>query len=130
MRQADVVVVGGSAAGIPAAVTARMHYPEKSILLIRKEKQVLIPCGIPYIFGTVRKPEKDSFMVSINHFIDPKMLDIRIYEPPGSRSRYDTISRMLKDRTDKLNEELVKSILSDHNGLICSHRDNIKLGTL
>ncbi len=59
MKQADVVVIGGSAAGIPAAVTARRHYPEKSILLIRKEKQVLIPCGIPYIFGTVGTPENN-----------------------------------------------------------------------
>ena len=59
MKQADVVVIGGSAAGIPAAVTARMHYPKKRILLIRKEKQVLIPCGIPYIFGTVGKPENN-----------------------------------------------------------------------
>jgi NADH oxidase (H2O2-forming) len=59
MKQADVVVIGGSAAGIPAAITARRHYPEKSILLIRKEKQVLIPCGIPYIFGTLGKPENN-----------------------------------------------------------------------
>jgi len=59
MKQADVVVIGGSAAGIPAAVTARRHYPEKSILLVRKEKQVLIPCGIPYIFGTVGTPENN-----------------------------------------------------------------------
>jgi len=59
LKQADVVVIGGSAAGIPAAITARRHYPGKSILLIRKEKQVLIPCGIPYIFGTVGAPEND-----------------------------------------------------------------------
>ncbi len=59
MKQVDIVVVGGSAAGLPAAITARRHYPEKSILLIRKEKQVLIPCGIPYIFGTVGSPERN-----------------------------------------------------------------------
>ncbi len=59
MKQADIVVIGGSAAGIPAAITARRHYPEKSIILIRKEKQVLIPCGIPYIFGTLGKPENN-----------------------------------------------------------------------
>ncbi len=59
MQRADVVVIGGSAAGIAAAVTCRRHYPGKSVLLIRKEKQVLVPCGIPYIFGTVGSPEKN-----------------------------------------------------------------------
>jgi NADH oxidase (H2O2-forming) len=59
MKQADIVVVGGSAAGLTAAITARRHYAEKSTLVVRKEKQVLIPCGIPYIFGTVGSPQKN-----------------------------------------------------------------------
>jgi len=59
MKEFDVVVVGGSAAGITAAITCHRHYPEKSVLLVRKEDQVLIPCGIPYIFGTVGGPEND-----------------------------------------------------------------------
>ncbi|MCK5595012.1 FAD-dependent oxidoreductase [bacterium] len=59
MKNYDVVVIGGSAAGIPAAITAKRHYPNKSVLLIRKERRVLIPCGIPYIFGTVGTPEKN-----------------------------------------------------------------------
>jgi NADH oxidase (H2O2-forming) len=59
MRKADVVIVGGSAAGITAGITARRHYPDKTILLVRKENQVSIPCGIPYIFGTVGSPEKN-----------------------------------------------------------------------
>lgn len=59
MKEADVVIIGGSAAGIPAGITARRHYPDKSIALIRKEEKVLIPCGIPYIFGTVEKPENN-----------------------------------------------------------------------
>ena len=59
MRQTDVVIIGGSAAGIPAALTCRRHYPEKKVMLIRKEKQVQIPCGIPYIYGTVNSPEKN-----------------------------------------------------------------------
>jgi NADH oxidase (H2O2-forming) len=65
MKQADVVVIGGSAAGITAAITARRHYPEKSIILIRKEEQVLIPCGIPYIFGTLGKPENNLISDSV-----------------------------------------------------------------
>jgi len=54
-----VVVVGGSAAGITAGITARRHYPEAEITIIRKEDKVLVPCGIPYIFGTVGTPEKN-----------------------------------------------------------------------
>ena len=59
MIKKDVIIIGGSAAGIPAAITCRRHYPEKSVLLLRKEKQVQIPCGIPYIFGTVNSPENN-----------------------------------------------------------------------
>jgi len=59
MEQADIVVIGGSAAGLTAAITARRHYLDKKILLVRQEKQVLIPCGIPYIFGTVESPQKN-----------------------------------------------------------------------
>jgi len=59
MKQVDIVIIGGSAAGIPAAITCRRHYPEKKVMLIRKEKQVQIPCGIPYIYGTVDSPENN-----------------------------------------------------------------------
>ena len=59
MKKADVIVIGGSAAGLTAAITSRRHYPEKSVLMIRKEKEVLIPCGIPYIFGTLGSYNKN-----------------------------------------------------------------------
>ena len=59
MKQTDILVIGGSAAGIISAITARRYYPQKNIVLVRKEKQVLIPCGIPYIFGTIGAPENN-----------------------------------------------------------------------
>lgn len=65
MTTADVVILGGSAAGITAAITARRHHPDKSVLLVRKEKQVLIPCGIPYIYGTLESPDKNLVPDSI-----------------------------------------------------------------
>jgi predicted choloylglycine hydrolase len=78
----------------------------------------------------VRTPEEEGFIISANHFVHPKMVDISIYEPPDSRIRYNTIVKKLKNRTGELSEELLKSILSDHTGLVCSHRKSIKLGTL
>jgi len=59
MENTDILIVGGSAAGITTAISARRYYRDAKIVLIRKEKQVLIPCGIPYIFGTVGSPDKN-----------------------------------------------------------------------
>ena len=59
MKQADVLVIGGSAAGPVAGISCRRQYGDKSIMLVRKEEQVLVPCGIPYIFGTVGSPTKN-----------------------------------------------------------------------
>jgi len=59
MKKADVVIIGGSVAGPTAGVSCRRRYPDKSVALIRMEEQVLVPCGIPYVFGTVGTPENN-----------------------------------------------------------------------
>ena len=53
MEKTDVLVIGGSAAGIVAAVTGKSNYPDKDFLVIRQEDQVVVPCAIPYIFGSL-----------------------------------------------------------------------------
>ena len=59
MKHVDVLVIGGSAAGIVAATTSRNFYPEKTVALVRKEEKILVPCGIPYMFGTLESSDKN-----------------------------------------------------------------------
>lgn len=59
MVKTDVLVIGGSAAGFVAATTAKSKNPEKIVTIIRKEEKVMIPCGIPYIYGTVGASDKN-----------------------------------------------------------------------
>jgi NADPH-dependent 2,4-dienoyl-CoA reductase/sulfur reductase-like enzyme len=77
MEQAHIVVVGGSAAGLTAAITARRHYPDRSILMVRKEEHVLIPCAIPYIFGTLGSPQENLIPDSV---LEKNKIDLRITE--------------------------------------------------
>ena len=55
----DVLIIGGSAAGLMAGITARKHYPDKKVTLVKKKEKVLIPCGIPYTLHTVDGPENN-----------------------------------------------------------------------
>jgi NADPH-dependent 2,4-dienoyl-CoA reductase/sulfur reductase-like enzyme len=55
----DVLVIGGSAAGLVAGTAAKYFHPDKSVMVVRKEEKVMIPCGIPYIYGTVGTSDKN-----------------------------------------------------------------------
>lgn len=59
MKQTDVLIIGGSAGGLLSAMTSRKVHPEKHVTLIRKTKTVMVPCGIPYIFGTLEDTAKN-----------------------------------------------------------------------
>jgi NADPH-dependent 2,4-dienoyl-CoA reductase/sulfur reductase-like enzyme len=85
MKFSHIIVIGGSAAGVTAAMTARKFYQDKSIIMIKNVVNVPIPCGIPYIFGTIDSVDKNALptnkMMTANHIdvlecevasIDPK----------------------------------------------------------
>jgi NADPH-dependent 2,4-dienoyl-CoA reductase/sulfur reductase-like enzyme len=59
MDNTDVLVIGGSAAGIVAATTGKSFHPNRDFMLIRKEMQAVVPCGIPYIFGSLESSDED-----------------------------------------------------------------------
>lgn len=73
----EIVIIGGSAAGVTAGITARKHYPDAKITVVRKEDKILVPCGIPYLFGTVDNPEKNLIPDAI---LDKNNIDLVIDE--------------------------------------------------
>jgi NADPH-dependent 2,4-dienoyl-CoA reductase/sulfur reductase-like enzyme len=80
MTTADIVVVGGSAAGVTAAITARRHYPDRKVLLVRREDPVSVPCGIPYVFGTLGTPDENLIPDSILDKHDIELLVTEVQE--------------------------------------------------
>jgi pyruvate/2-oxoglutarate dehydrogenase complex dihydrolipoamide dehydrogenase (E3) component len=81
MKKYDVIVIGGSAAGTTAALSAKRNYPSKSILLIRKEENVLIPCSIPYVIGTVKDPMKS--LIAVDKMMTTAKIDTLVAEVTG-----------------------------------------------
>ncbi|HEY50440.1 MAG TPA: FAD-dependent oxidoreductase [Dehalococcoidia bacterium] len=59
MEKHELVIIGGSAGGIQAAICAQKHHGLKDILVIRIEEKAMVPCGIPYIYGTLGSVEKN-----------------------------------------------------------------------
>lgn len=55
MKKYDIAIIGGGPAGVTCALSAKNIYPEKNIVLIRKEPKPMIPCGIPYVFHTLNE---------------------------------------------------------------------------
>jgi len=60
MEKQEILVIGAGPAGIVSAVTARKYYPDKKITIIKNVKNGCIPCGIPYMFSSLEKPEDNS----------------------------------------------------------------------
>lgn len=59
MEKINVLVIGGGASGLQAAISAKTNNPDKSVIVVRKEEKVLVPCGIPYIFGSLHSTDKN-----------------------------------------------------------------------
>jgi NADPH-dependent 2,4-dienoyl-CoA reductase/sulfur reductase-like enzyme len=53
MQKTDVLVIGGSAAGLVAAQVGRAKFADKDFLVVRDTQSALIPCAIPYVFGEI-----------------------------------------------------------------------------
>ena len=59
-KKVDVLVIGAGPAGIVSAVTTRRYYPEKKITVIKNVEKGVIPCGIPYMFASLKDPDENK----------------------------------------------------------------------
>ena len=59
MKTTDLLVIGGSAGGILCATMARKAYGDIDITVLRETETVMVPCGIPYIYGTLHSTKKN-----------------------------------------------------------------------
>ena len=59
-EKVDILVIGGGPAGIVSAVTARKYYPAKKISLMKDVAKGAIPCGIPYMFASLKNPDENK----------------------------------------------------------------------
>ena len=59
MKKTDVLVVGGGPAGSLAAMTGKASFPDKEFVIVNNESHSMVPCGIPYIFGTLNGVDKN-----------------------------------------------------------------------
>jgi len=78
MKSTDVLIIGSSAAGLVAAMTAKSINPEKHVTVVRREDQTLVPCGIPYVFGSVDSTDKN--VLPSNNMFDGAGIDLVIDE--------------------------------------------------
>jgi NADPH-dependent 2,4-dienoyl-CoA reductase/sulfur reductase-like enzyme len=85
MKTTDVLIIGGSAAGMVAALTGKNSYPKKEFILVKKQKEMMVPCGIPYIFGTLENSAQNIMPVDA------------MLEKAGIKSIVDTITAINKD---------------------------------
>jgi len=58
VTKADILIIGGGAAGMSAAMAAGSCQKDKRTVLVRATKQAIVPCAIPYIFASLEGPEE------------------------------------------------------------------------
>jgi NADH oxidase (H2O2-forming) len=59
-KSTDILIIGGGPAGVISATTARKYYSDKKITLLKNVENGVIPCGIPYMFATLKSPDENK----------------------------------------------------------------------
>ena len=93
MKKTDLLVIGGSAGGILSATMARKAYGDIDITVIRDTDAVMVPCGIPYIYGTLRCTSK-------NVIPDKMLLDAKVNLVVGAVVKIDKENKIVTTKNN------------------------------
>ena len=106
------------------------HVTANNYLLADKEGNVAVVEACAEKVRT-RRPE-DGFIICTNHFVHDEMFDMDDLKerPSDSVLRYKTIYETIEENVGRTDIKTAQRILSDHTGGVCSHKDDIQLGTL
>ncbi len=59
-KKTDILIIGGGPAGMVCAITAKKYYPSKNVLVMKDIENGVIPCGIPYMFASLKDPQDNA----------------------------------------------------------------------
>jgi predicted choloylglycine hydrolase len=113
-------------------LTSAGHLTANNYLVADRQGDIVVVEACPDRV-MVRHPEQENrFLVCTNHFIHNEMIGMedKKERPPDSTLRHSTISGRLSRFKNPVKARDAQRILSDHKGRVCSHVDEIKLGTL
>ncbi|MFA4992521.1 MAG: FAD-dependent oxidoreductase [Candidatus Omnitrophota bacterium] len=59
-KKTDILIIGAGPSGVVCAATARKYYPGKNITVMKDVADGVIPCGIPYMFSSLKNPDENK----------------------------------------------------------------------
>jgi len=113
-------------------LTSVDHVTANNYLVADREGNMAVVEACPHR-ARVREPEENAkFIVCTNQFMHSDMREMENVKerPPDSPKRYANIYEKLQQLKGKVTVRDAWRILSDHNGLVCSHLEEIQMGTL
>ncbi len=104
-------------------------------LLADKDANMAVVEASPERIRVRRPGEDDRFIVCTNNFLHPEMLETEDLKERSrsnwdSEPRYTTIYDAIKRQDGKIDIKDAQKILSNHSGYVCSHQQNVQLGTI